>query len=350
MHVFTRPGYGGSSVRPIDGVWHHFCAHALNADFVSEIQEVCRSFVWHFFQSEDHIGRFDVVHAHDWLTSNAMVWVKHGRPDHRAILTMHSTEYGRCGNHFWGGNSARIRDHERHGTFCADRVISVSNALKGELQWMYNLPDWKCRVIYNGVPVHKFDGWIDPATIKRKYGIGPMDPTVLFSGRMCLQKAPDVLLEAVPGLLRHEPKTKVVFVGDGEMRWGLEHRARERGVAHAIRFLGYRNGQELVDLYKAADIVCVPSRNEPFGITILEAWAAGKPVVVSQNGGPGEFVWHNVNGLKIHPTVDSVGWGVGTLFSDFEWARWMGRNGRVAVESAFTWDRIAELTLDCYGS
>ena len=72
-------------------------------------------------------------------------------------------------------------------------------------------------------------------------------------------------------------------------------------------------------MFKACDVVCVPSRNEPFGIIVLEAWAASKPVVASQNGGPGEFVWHNVNGLKVYPTVDSVGWGLGTVFTNFEW-------------------------------
>ena len=69
------------------------------------------------------------------------------------------------------------------------------------------------------------------------------------------------------------------FVGDGEMRWNVEEQAWRSGVHYACRFLGYRNGAELINLYKSADIVCVPSRNEPFGIVILEAWSAGKPVV-----------------------------------------------------------------------
>ena len=350
VHVFTRPGYGTGGVFQIDGVWYHYCPFQTNRNFVDEIQDMCRSMVWHFFQEEDQFGRFDVVHAHDWLASNAMVWIKRGRPDHRAVLTMHSTEYGRCGNHFWSGPSTRIRDHERHGTYCADRVIAVSGALKGELMWMYNLPDWKCWAIYNGVPVHKFDGFLDPGAVKRKYEIGPLDPTVLFGGRLCLQKAPDLLLEAVPGLLRHYPRAKFVFAGDGHMRWGLQHRAHQLGVARATRFLGHYNGQRLVDLYKACDVVCLPSRNEPFGITALEGWAAGKPVVASKNGGPDEFVWHNVTGLKIFASVDSVGWGIGTLFSNFEWARWMGHNGRVAAEQAFAWDTIAQSVVRCYQS
>ena len=350
VHVFTRPGFGSGSVRQIDGVWYHYCPSNHDRSFIDEIQDMCRSFVWHFFQTEDYIGHFDIVHAHDWLASNALVWIKHGRPDHRAVLTMHSTEYGRCGNHFWEGTSSRIREHERHGTYCADRVIAVSHALKNELMWMYNLPEAKGWVVYNGVSPNKFDGPIDPAAVKRRYGVGPMDPTVLFSGRLAMQKGPDLLLEAVPGLLRHYPHAKVVFVGDGHMRWELESRARHLGVFQATRFLGYRNGGELIDLYKACDVVCMPSRNEPFGITALEGWAARKPVVASANGGPNEFVWHNVNGLKIYADANSVGWGLGTLFTNFEWARWMGDNGHRAVQTAFTWDIIAEKIEHCYRS
>ena len=68
------------------------------------------------------------------------------------------------------------------------------------------------------------------------------------------------------------------------------------------------------------------------------------------NGGPNEFVWHNVNGLKIYASADSVGWGLGTLFTNFEWARWMGRNGRTAVETAFSWDTIVDQVLGVYSA
>ena len=350
VHIFTRPGYGTGGYSLIDGVWYHYCPHNLSPNLANEVQEMCRSFVWHYFQAEDYIGGFDVVHAHDWLASNAMVWIKEARRDRRAVLTIHSTEYGRCGNNFWNGTSERIRDHERHGTYCADRVIAVSGALKGELMWMYNLPQWKCWAIHNGVQVHKFDGFIDPGGVKCRYGIGPVDPTVLFSGRLCVQKGPDMLLEAVPGLLRHYPDAKFVFAGDGHLRGDLERRAHELGVAHSTRFLGYHNGWNLIDLYRACDVVCLPSRNEPFGISALEGWAAGKPVVASQVGGPGEFIWHTVTGLKVYPTVESIGWGLGTLFTNFEWARWMGRNGRLAAETKFTWDWVAAKTEECYQS
>ncbi|MGH7424771.1 MAG: glycosyltransferase family 4 protein, partial [Candidatus Methylomirabilales bacterium] len=236
-----------------------------------------------------------------------------------------------------------------HGTYCADRVISVSHALKGELTWMYNLPDWKVDVIYNGVTVNPFDGWIsDPGQIRQGYGIGPLDPTVLFVGRMVYQKGPDLLVEAAPMLLHHYPRAKFVFTGDGHLKGHCEARAHQLGVAHACRFLGWRGGVELVNLYKISDTVCLPSRNEPFGLTVLEAWSAGKPVIASSNGGPGEFVWHEVNGLKIHADPRSIAWGLGTLFTNFDWARWMGRNGRIGVESVFNWDGVADYVLSTY--
>jgi glycogen synthase len=347
VHVFTRMEGGQPPYRKIEGVHYHGCPFRLQSEFVEEINDMCRSFVHHVFQTEDLIGPFDVVHAHDWLAGNAMIWIKQARA-RKTVLTIHSTEYGRSGNHFPKGRSERVSYQERAATYWADQIIAVSHCLKKEIMWMYEVPDGKVSCIYNGVNAHRYDGWATPATIKARYGIGAMDPTVLFSGRMVYQKGPDLLVEAMPAILKNYPHTRFVFVGDGEMRGSVEARARELGVQHAVRMLGFKSNEELADLYKACDVVCVPSRNEPFGIVVLEAWSAGKPVIVSKNGGTNEYVWHEVNGLKIDPNPDAVAWGIGTLFTNFEWARWMGRNGRMAVEAAFTWDGIADHVSSVY--
>lgn len=349
VHVFTRMGHGQPDYDRIDGVHYHRCPFQLNGNFVDEVNDMCRSFVHHLFRTEDFIGAFDVVHAHDWLASNALIWTKQGR-GRKGVFTIHSTEYGRCGNNFGGGQSARIRDHERAGTEWADRVIAVSNSLKNEVRWMYGVPEWKVAVVSNGVNVHNYDGWIDPGEVKRRYGIGPLDPTVLFSGRMVYQKGPDLLVESIPFILRFYPSAKFLFAGDGEMRSAVERRAHALGVGHATRFIGHQRDGALTNLYKACDAVCVPSRNEPFGIVLLEAWSAGKPVVSTQNGGPNEFVWHEVNGLKVYANPNSIAWGLGTLFTNFEWARWMGRNGRIAAETAFGWDTVADRALGVYSA
>jgi glycosyltransferase involved in cell wall biosynthesis len=349
VHVFTRQGQQQPHYELIHGVHYHRCPFTLHPNFVDEVNNMCRSFVHHFNAAEDHGGRFDVVHGHDWLASNAVVWIKEGR-GRKAVLTMHSTEYGRNGNRFHQGQSQRVQDHERHGTYCADRVITVSNQLREEIKWLYQLPDHKAKTVYNGVNAGTFDYAFDAGEVKRRYAIGPLDPTVLFAGRMVVQKGPDILVRAMPAVLRYYPNAKFVFAGDGHLKGEVCAVAHQLGVAHALRALGERRGRELHDLFKACDVVAVPSRNEPFGIVILEGWSAKKPVVSTKRGGPAEFVWHGVNGLQVDDTTDSVAWGLGTLLADHDRCRWMGSNGRAAVDAAFSWDSIAEQTEEVYAS
>ncbi len=347
VHVFTRRGPDQSGYDCIYGVHYHRCDFELHDNFVDEINNMCRAFVAAFEGVEGHLGQFDIVHAHDWLTSNAVVWIKESR-GRKAIMTVHSTEYGRNGNEFFGGHAPRVQDHERHGTYCADRVITVSHRLQDEVSWLYEVPHEKLQTIYNGVNSEVFDYAVDPGEIKQKYGIGPMDPMILFAGRMVIQKGPDILARAIPSILAHHPSAKFVYAGDGHMKGDVADIANQLGVGHSIRLLGMKTGRDLHDLFKACDIVAVPSRNEPFGIVILEGWSAYKPVVSTKNGGPAEFVWHEVNGLQIDDTPDSVAWGLGTLLESHDRCQWMGRNGRAAVDAVFSWDNIAEQTDELY--
>jgi glycosyltransferase involved in cell wall biosynthesis len=349
VHVFTRLSPGQRHHDWIDGVHYHRCAYPAHHEFVDDVNSMCRSFVDRVFTVEDMLGQFDIVHAHDWLTANAMIWIKQGR-DHRGMLTIHSTEYARCGNTFPGGRSARVRGQERAGTYWADKVICVSHATRREINWMYEVPEWKTQVVYNGVNSQRFSVPIDVGVARRVYDIGPLDPAILFCGRLEWQKGPDLLVQSIPEILRKFFNAKYVFAGDGAMRHDVEIEARQLGVSHAVRFLGHQDPDEVATLYKLADGVCVPSRNEPFGLVVLEAWSAGKPVVASENGGPAELVKHEFNGLLVAPRPDSIAWAVGRLFADFERARWMGENGRSTVDERYMWESIAGQTVDVYES
>jgi glycosyltransferase involved in cell wall biosynthesis len=348
VHVFTRQAPDQNDYDRIDRVHYYRCAYPGHHEFVDDVNNMCKAFVHRLLGVEDTTGKpFDIVHAHDWLCANAMIWIKQAR-GRRAIQTIHATEYGRSGNVFHDGRSARVRDQERAGVYWADHVISVSHATRDEVVWMYDTPKEHTAVVYNGVNRARFDRVIQPDAVRRRYQIGPMDPVVLFCGRLDYQKGPDILLDAFPAALNYMSHAKLVYAGDGGMRGKLEARARDRGVHRAVRFLGYRDGQALVDIFKIADVVCVPSRNEPFGIVVLEAWSAAKPVLVTHIGGPSEYVEHEVDGLKIFENPESVAWGMHQIFSDFDRARRMGRHGRRKVENGFTWDSVAEQTLDVY--
>ena len=349
VHVFVRLGEGQTTYEIIDGVHYHRCPIDLDHDFVTEMNNMGNAFMYFIGESEAYQGgKLDIIHGHDWLCAKAVAQAKNDRQT-RTVFTIHSTEFGRCGNHFHNGNSERIRAIEAEGAYCADRAITVSGALADEVKWQYQVPDWKLRTVHNGVNCQRFDGHIDPAICRGTYGIGPLDPMVLFVGRLSTQKGPDLLLEAAPGVLEHRGDAKIVFVGDGDMRGWLEQRAHELGVAHAVRFLGAMDANgDLINLYKSTDMVCVPSRNEPFGIVVLEAWAAGKPVVVTHNGGPRDFVSHGEDGYLVYDNAESICWGINTVLGDFQHAQWMGQQGRVKAAYGFSWDEIASKTEDVY--
>ncbi|KAL8451660.1 hypothetical protein Emed_001822 [Eimeria media] len=231
VHVFVRAleSCGGCSVHY--GVTYHECTFDLDRDFVREIHNMCESFVACMLNVEEALGaEFEICHAHDWLAGRALVRAKQmGRS---SILTMHSTEFGRCGNNNYGGVSKQIRDIEAEACHVADRVICVSGVLAEEVGAQYGVHPAKMAVIYNGINCSKFDGEVDPGAVKQTYGVGALEPMFLFVGRMAVQKGPDLLLEAVPYIQKFRGDAKFVFVGDGHMLQGLKNRAAQLGVAH----------------------------------------------------------------------------------------------------------------------
>lgn len=350
VHVYVRSGAGQKAYDMIDGVHVHRVTFKLSSDMVQEVTNMCNAMVHFMLETERFMdARFDCVHAHDWLAAPALINVKahHNRP---CVLTIHSTEYGRCGNNTYGGQSSRIRRVEQDAIAAADRVICVSGVLCDEVKAHYSV-DWaKLRCVYNGINCLRYDGALwDPAQVRQKYGVGPMDPMVLTVGRMVIQKGIDILIEAAPAVLAARPDVKFIIVGDGYMKSELERRANELGVASSIRFTGSMSGQALVDLYKATDLVAIPSRNEPFGIVCLEAWASSKPIVVTKACGPRDFVWHDNDGFLVDVNPTGIAWGITAAFSNFKHMKYMGERGRVKAAFQFSWNRIASDTEEVYG-
>lgn len=349
VHVFVRTGEAQKSYERIDGVHVHRISFELSADFVHEVSNMCNAMVHFMLETERYMNAlFDICHAHDWLAAPALLNIKRNH-DRCCVFTVHSTEYGRCGNNVYGGQSARIRALESEAVALADKVIGVSGVLCDEIKAHYSFHWDKLRCVYNGINCLRYDGnlW-DPAEVRALYGIAPMDPMVLFVGRMATQKGPDILVEAIPAVLAARPDAKFVMVGDGYMKDALIARVHEMGVAGSVCFTGKMSGQPLVDLFKATDLVAMPSRNEPFGIVTLEAWASNKPVVVTKNGGPREFVTHGIDGYLVDTTPDGMAWGICNAFINFDHARYMGDRGRVKAAFQFSWDKIAEDTNNVY--
>ena len=348
VHVFTRMGAAQEPYSFIDGVHIHRCPFDPHVEFMGYVDRMGESFYAALQHAERHDGRaFDVVHGHDWLAARALARVRDdlGRP---TVMTLHSTEYGRCGNRLCDGASEQIRAREWEGLYKADRVLCVSGALADEARWLYGVPAEKLTVIYNGVDTRRFDVYVDRGEVRSRYAVGVDERVVLFVGRLAWQKGPDLLLDAAPEILSDHHEASFAIVGAGDMRPSLEENARRSGCGGSVRFLGERLGRELVDLFYASDLVCVPSRNEPFGIVVLEAWSASRPVVVTRSGGPAEFVRDGETGVTVEPVREAIARGVTSVLDDAVGAARIGRNGRQDAEARFAWDVIARQTIEGY--
>jgi glycosyltransferase involved in cell wall biosynthesis len=348
IHVITRRGDSQNHYDMIDGVHYHRVDHELSNNFVESMDFMCKSMAHRFHEITSMIGNFELIHAHDWHTANAMKYIMDGYPGLRSIITIHSTEYGRDGNVFYDGMASWIRDVEAAGCRNSSTVIAVSNFLKDEIVRIYQIPAEKIHVVPNAVNRHEFDGLINPGEIKGRYGIAPMAPTIFSPGRMTLQKGFDMLVEAVPMILASYPETRFIISGSGPEKDSVVRRAHEVGAAGSIVFLEALSRWQYRDIMRSIDILVVPSRNEPFGIVVLEAWSAGKPVVATTAGGMKEFIWHNVNGFLVDANPGGLAHGIGSLLADHEHCRALGSNGRRAVEEKFNWDNIAGYTEGVY--
>lgn len=347
LHVITCRREGQRHYDRIDGVHYHRIDHGRSENWVESMDFMCKAMAHRFHEITTLIGRFDLVHAHDWLTANALAYVRDGYGT-RGVLTLHSTEYGRAGNVCHEGLARWIRDTEAAGCHNAHTLIAVSRFLAAELEWLYGVPAGRIQVVPNGVAYHEFDGFINPAVIKRRYGIAPLAPTVLAAGRMTRQKGMDLLVAAVPMVLASYPDAHFIIAGSGPDKDQVVGKAQALGVTDAIVFLDMLARGAYVDLIRAADIVVLPSRNEPFGIVALEAWAAGKPVVATTAGGPAEFIWHDVNGFLVDATPNGLAHGIGSLLADHDHCRALGANGRRAVETTYQWNQVAAATERVY--
>jgi glycosyltransferase involved in cell wall biosynthesis len=344
IHVFTRRG-DFDAYDKINGVHYQRVDFEVAGDIISEMDRMCDAMYYRFLATKNIFGDFDLVHGHDWHTILALNRIKF---DFQIpyILTMHSTEWGRNGNNFADSSTAKEISHrEWLGCYESARVIVTTRRMLDELGWIYSVPEGKVRIIPNGIVAGKIKRQLDSGRIKEKYGIHPLAPVVLFCGRMSFQKGPDLLVEAIPLILKNRWDIKFVFIGEGGMRSECERRARELGVYDSCRFLGYTSGATKEELMNACDMICIPSRNEPFGVVVLEGWDTCKPIVATEAI---SIIKNFEDGILAYVQPESIAWCVNRLINSPEEMRRLASAGCMRVEAEFSWDRIAHRTEEVY--
>ena len=287
-------------------------------------------------------GKFDVIHAHDWLVAYAAKTLKNSY--HIPIVsTIHATEAGRnSGIH--DEQQRYINDTEWMLTYESSEVIVNSNYMKGELQRLFGLPYEKINVVPNGVNLSLFNGIERDYNFRRKYAMDN-EKIILFMGRLVYEKGVQHLIAAMPKILNGYHDSKLVVCGKGAMLDELRAQANAMGIGNKVYFAGYMNGKDVQRMYKAADIAVFPSTYEPFGIVALEAMLSENTGVVSDVGGLNEIIKNKENGMKSYAgNANSIADSILELLYDHKLCSDITKKAKNKVRNEYNWSKIAQDT------
>jgi len=297
--------------------------------------------------------KYDIAIAHDWLSAISGITIKKelGLP---FAFHVHSTEKGRT----LGNGSEVVSNIELHGAKAADLIVTVSYAMKDELEKL-GFPKDKIQVCYNGVDPEKYNPkTINAGAIKKIrdfYGIKDGELMILFIGRLVGVKGVDRLIMAMSHVLQKIPNAKLVIVGLGDLQDYLTNLVRTMRLQDFVKFrFEFIPEEERILHYAACDLAVFPSLYEPFGIVALEAMSMERPVIVGAAGisGMREIVIPHGEeqcGFHVDPSNPTdIAWGITSALENAERRKWFGKNGRKRVLNEFTWDRIAEKTVETY--
>lgn len=342
VRLFTRLGDGQAMDEVVGGVNIRRCPWDRRRNFVDEIEALSDSFAHYYADAVRADGPFDIVHCHEWFTIGAGLRAIPIEPAHLAV-SFHSTEWARTGRWPDSGDSARIAELEREGIDRADTVIAASFWIRRKINEQFHPPDWKCEVVYHGADTSASDAGA-AERVRDLCGIPRGAPSILFAGRFSPAGGGDLAARACRLASAHFPEAKFLFVGAGPLE---EEMRRELGGAGV--FLKPQGRVVPFEYYQAVDLVLAPFRRDHNGRAVLPAWAAAKPVVILRDTVPAEFVMHEANGWAVPEDPVEMAAVLMNAFANRENTAWMGRNGRVSVETAFTWEAAAKRTLSAYG-
>jgi len=237
----------------------------------------------------------------------------------------------------------RLFEFEKEAVAKAEHRFVVSRYWKDALMRDYG---YSSEIAYNGMDMEDFAG-LPRRTSSR--------PTLLFVGGLERRKGLDLLIEALPAIARRVPQVRLIVVAKSGFRGTdlvrtFESQARRLGVDGMTFFRESVDQNTLLSFYSECDMVVLPSRNEGWGLSLMEAMACGRPVVATKVGGIPELVRDGIDGILVDPgDLGQLSSAVVRLLEDPALRESMARAGRDRVK-AFSWDDTAGATLSAYAS
>ncbi len=218
---------------------------------------------------------FDVIHAHDWMTFLAGMEVKaqSGKP---LVLHVHALETDRTGTE----NRGFVFNLEKQAMQYADSIIAVSKFTADSILKYYQVSLSKVHAVHNGVE----------AVVPYKSEKGFPEKMVLFLGRLTGQKGPGYFMEVAQRVLNKYPDVRFVMAGSGDRLKTLIETGAYKKLGTKFHFTGFMDREKVYQLLSMADVYCMPSVSEPFGLSALEAAQFGVPTVISRQSGVSEVL------------------------------------------------------------
>lgn len=276
--------------------------------------------------------KFDVIHAHDWLTYAAGIAAKKvsGKP---LVIHVHATEFDRSGENV----NQLVYDLERQGMLAADRVITVSNLTRNIVINRYGIDSAKVVTVHNAVDFQSYKDMDVEKGVKEK--------VVTFLGRITYQKGPEYFIEAANKVLKAYPNVRFVMAGSGDLMNRSIRRVAKLRIATHFHFTGFLKGQDVQKMFAQRDVYVMPSVSEPFGISPLEAMRSGVPTIISKQSGVAEVLKH---ALKVDFwDVDALADAIYGLLKYPALSRMAGRCGLEEVNT-LKWENAAYLLKHIY--
>ena len=235
---------------------------------------------------------------------------------------------------------------ERAASHWCDRIVTVSEYHR---DWALRLgigtPD-RVVAIPNGVPTRRASGSRPPSQVRAELGLTD-ELAIVSTGRLAEQKGLEYLIRAIPLLGPDRGRVRVLLAGDGPLLEPLTTLARELGVLDEVRFLGFRS--DVGDLLSAADLVVLPSLWEGLSISLLEAMAAGRPVVTTDIGSNREVTRDGAVASLVPPKdPGALARAIRRLVTDPARRDELGRLGRDEQRSRYTMERMLGSYLEEY--
>jgi glycosyltransferase involved in cell wall biosynthesis len=291
----------------------------------------------------------DIIHAHFTVppASYAALW--HARRKKTPlIVTYHSEQRAGYGSPVRRVGAMIDNLLLRHSLLpYAASIISPSQHYVDESPFLRKHKD-KVVSIPNGVTLEDFEVPYSKEECRQRLGLPNDARIVLFMGSLSPQKAPDVLVKAMPTVVENVPKVMLLVVGTGAMRGKLEQLAGDLDLRRSIKFAGLAEYRSRSLYYRASDVFVLPSIEETFGIVLLEASASGLPMVVSNLPTFKWIIKDGYNGLVVEKGSQSdLARALIRLFSDDQLRTRLGQNARGQIGD-YSWPAIAEETERLY--